>query len=43
MTRIFDTYFDNSGHLENDEVGVMVLGAVWSAAKKVPAISRRLR
>lgn len=36
-------YCDESGHLEHDEVGVMVLGALWHDAGKTREIAERLR
>lgn len=39
----YNVYCDESGHLEHDEVGVMVLGAVWCPADKVKEASSRIR
>lgn len=36
-------YCDESGHLEKDQVKVMVLGSVWCNAEKTTEISKRLR
>lgn len=36
-------YCDESGHLERDEVPVMVLGAVWQDADKAREIADRIR
>ncbi|HLA64082.1 MAG TPA: DUF3800 domain-containing protein [Rhodothermales bacterium] len=36
-------YCDESGHLERDEVGVMVLGALWHDGDKTREIAERLR
>lgn len=43
MTETFNVYCDESGHLEHDKVGVMVLGAVWCPLDKTGQISERLR
>lgn len=43
MTQIYNVYCDESGHLENDEVGIMVLGAVWCPLEKTREISTRLK
>lgn len=43
MPHIYNIYCDESGHLENDEVGIMVLGAVWCPLEKTREISTRLR
>lgn len=43
MTQIYNIYCDESGHLEHDEVGIMVLGAVWCPLEKTKEISTRLR
>jgi hypothetical protein len=36
-------YCDESGHLERDQVPVMVLGALWCEKEKVHEIAKRLR
>jgi len=36
-------YCDESGHLENDPVPVMVLGSVWCESEKVREIAARIR
>ena len=41
--RIYNIYCDESGHLENDQIPVMVLGAVWCPKDRVKDISSRLR
>jgi hypothetical protein len=38
MSQIFNTYCDESGHMENDAEKVMVLGAVWRPLEKMRAI-----
>ncbi|MCG3198794.1 MAG: hypothetical protein GHCLOJNM_03301 [bacterium] len=43
MTETFNIYWDESCHLEHDGIPVMVLGAVWCAADRAHAISRRVR
>lgn len=43
MTQIYNIYCDESGHLEHDEVGIMVLGAVWCPLEKTREIATRLR
>lgn len=43
MSEAFNIYCDESGHLENDRLGVMVLGAVWCPTAKVRSISEELR
>jgi len=43
MPQTYNIYCDESGHLENDQVNVMVLGAVWCPSDKVTEISNRLR
>jgi len=39
----FNIYCDESCHLENDGIPVMVLGAVWCDATKIREISKRIR
>jgi hypothetical protein len=34
MTQVFNVYCDESGHLEHDPLGVMVLGAIWCPQEK---------
>lgn len=36
-------YCDESGHLEKDQIPVMVLGSVWCKSEKAPEISERIR
>ena len=43
MSQIFNIYCDESCHLENDQQGVMVLGAVWCPLEKTHEIAVRLR
>ncbi len=43
MADAFNIYCDESCHLENDGIRVMVLGAVWCSVDVVPEISTRLR
>jgi hypothetical protein len=43
MSQIYNIYCDESGHMENDAVKVMVLGAVWCPLEKTREISMRLR
>ncbi|RJP82590.1 MAG: DUF3800 domain-containing protein [Desulfobacteraceae bacterium] len=43
MNTTFNIYCDESCHLENDHLQVMVLGAVWCPLDKVREISLRLR
>ena len=43
MTQTYNIYCDESGHMENDDVKVMVLGAVWCPLEKTREISMRLR
>ncbi len=43
MTQSYNVYCDESGHLENDHLGVMVLGALWCPEDQVRSISTRLR
>lgn len=43
MSQIFNIYCDESCHLENDQQGVMVLGAVWCPLDKAHEISVRIR
>lgn len=39
----FNVYCDESGHLQNDQTRVMVLGAIWCPAARTREISVRLR
>jgi hypothetical protein len=39
----FNIYCDESCHLENDRIPVMVLGAVWCPEDQVIEVSRRIR
>ena len=43
MTAIYNVYCDESGHLEHDQIPVMVLGAVWCPLDKTVEIAARLR
>jgi len=43
MSEIYNIYCDESCHLENDRLPVMVLGAIWCPLEKVREISARLR
>ena len=43
MAESFNIYLDESCHLENDAISVMVLGAVWCPQDKTREISVRLR
>ena len=36
-------YCDESGHLEKDQIPVMVLGSIWCKSEKAPEISERIR
>jgi len=39
----YNIYCDESCHLENDGIHVMVLGAIWCAKEKKQEISKRIR
>ena len=39
----YNIYCDESCHLENDNINVMVLGAIWCAKEKKQKISKRIR
>ena len=43
MRETFNVYLDESCHLENDRIPVMMLGVSWCPAEKVREISVRLR
>lgn len=43
MTRLFNVYCDESCHLENDHIPVMVLGAIWCPTDKTQGVSNALR
>lgn len=43
MTATFNVYCDESCHLENDHLNVMVLGAVWCPLEKARGIMDRLQ
>lgn len=43
MGEVFNIYCDESCHLENDGIPVMVLGAVWCKAELARSISERIR
>lgn len=43
MTETYNVYCDESGHLERDQVDVMVLGAVWCPARRAPIVAEKLR
>lgn len=40
---IFNIYSDESCHLENDDIDVMVLGCIWCPQTKLKNINRRIR
>ena len=43
MSTLYNIYCDESCHLENDGINVMVLGAVWCPQNKVKEINNRIR
>lgn len=43
MTDIFNIYCDESCHLENDGIEVMILGSIWLPLSKVKSISTDLK
>jgi hypothetical protein len=43
VSELYNIYCDESCHLENDNINVMVLGAVWCKYSKVEEISKRLK
>jgi len=43
MSEIFNIYCDESCHLENDRLPIMVLGAVWCSLEKTREIAVRIR
>ena len=43
MAELFNIYCDESCHLENDNIPVMVLGAVWCLHDRVKEVSCRVR
>lgn len=43
MAETYNVYCDESGHLEHDELKVMVLGAVWCPVDRTKEISSRIR
>jgi hypothetical protein len=43
MSEIFNVYCDESCHLENDRLPIMVLGAVWCSLEKRREIAVRIR
>ncbi len=43
MSEIFNIYCDESCHLENDRLPIMVLGAVWCPLEKTREIAVRIR
>ncbi len=43
MSNIFNVYCDESGHLQNDNLQVMVLGAIWCPLEKTREIALRMR
>jgi len=43
MNEIINVYCDESGHLEHDNIGVMILGAVWCPIDKARQIAVNLR
>src|SRR5574340_228724 len=40
---IINVYCDESGHLEHDQVPVMVLGAIWNPLEKTRGIAEEIR
>ncbi|WP_317854469.1 DUF3800 domain-containing protein [Chakrabartyella piscis] len=40
---LYNVYCDESCHLENDRINVMVLGAVWCSQSKLSEINKRIR
>jgi len=43
MAELYNIYCDESCHLENDSIPVMVLGALWCRADRVREVSERVR
>jgi len=43
MSQTFNVYCDEACHLENDGLGIMVLGAIWCPIGHVASASERLR
>jgi hypothetical protein len=43
MTAIYNVYCDESGHLEHDQLPVMVLGALWCLLEDASAVAADLR
>jgi hypothetical protein len=43
MSQIYNIYCDESCHLENDKIPVMVLGAVWCPMNSARTIAERIR
>lgn len=43
MSQLYNIYCDESCHMENDHLKVMVLGAVWCPIDKIKEISIRIR
>jgi len=43
MSLTYNVYCDESGHMEHDHLGVMVLGAVWCPLEQARALAVRLR
>ena len=43
MSKIYNIYCDESCHLENDGLGVMVLGAIWCPMSSARSIAQQIR
>ncbi len=43
MSQIYNIYCDESCHLENDKIPVMVLGCVWASGGKIRELSQKIR
>jgi len=43
MSQIYNIYCDESCHLENDHMPVMVLGAIWCSLDKTRKINEQVR
>lgn len=43
MTQTYNIYCDESGHIENDNLQVMVLGGVWCSLEKTRKITLRVK
>ena len=40
---LYNVYCDETCHLENDGINVMVLGAVWCPQRKLKEINQRIK